>query len=148
VFQIEFRKTHTLYFQGKVVATLLEGEVSVLGWPLVVGKVESIFSSRGASHLGMLGQKGAVLELKRTDTNLDSSLRKLHPIGLFSGQKEKIGGHKPATTARILAERSLDCKFLADDSAEKVVVVDHRWNGHLQQLLYCAKIDGEGKFIF
>jgi hypothetical protein len=149
VFQIKFRQDHQLIFQGKLVVTLLEGEVSVLGWRLQPGQTKSIFSNRGASAMCLQGKSGALLELKRLDTNLDVCLRKLHSINLFSGHKEKAAGLQgPATTAKLLAERSLECRFLEKERKIKVVVEDDvRWELPVQQLLLLAEVTG-ARFIY
>jgi hypothetical protein len=150
VFQIKFRQDHQLIFQGKLVVTVLEGEVSVLGWRLLPGQTKSIFSNRGASAMCLQGKSGALLELKRVDTNLDICLRKLHSINLFNGHKEKAAGLQgAATTAKLLAERSLECRFLEKERKNKVVVDDDiRWELPVQQLLQLAQVTGTKLIYF
>lgn len=149
VFQIKFRQDHQLIFQGKLVVTVLEGEVTVLGWRLLPGQTKSIFSNRGASAICLYGKSGALLELKRQDTNLDVCLRKLNTINLFNGLKEKTAGLQgPATTAKLLAERSLECRFSEKERKTKVVLEDDpRWELPMQQLLYLAELPGGTYFL-
>ncbi|XP_059473817.1 polynucleotide 5'-hydroxyl-kinase NOL9 [Neocloeon triangulifer] len=142
VFEVQFVRRHHLHFLGRVKAVLVQGSVSVLGYALEADLAVCVFSSRGASLMALEGEPGAVLRLCRFESHLDECLCRLQPIGLFSGHKEKPGGHKPAATARLLAERSLECKFLSPDTGEKLLKLDPAWQMHIDHLVSFSKFPG------